>query len=519
MAKELNEYVNIVAGGSSVDGNPSFRGGPYGAGHKKQLATVLNPATQAMEDQEQAELNQNVEDQAKINRNFKKGSKPPYPMQDIHSDEELKRDVVAKKYDPMLDERNDADAFYTHLPGNIGMNALEDPKRYVPDENLVVNKLRAGVSDGTEEYLIDDIVAELEDDQDSKSWLKNLIGVELKEFGIGSGGGGANYQNALPSAIDGEDLDFRDNQEKEELGHQGLEAAKTYASGMGGVLFPKKFVPSEWPQESSLIDKDMDGIADNIDKNERPELDQEINKMDEAKRQKHKSERHKERYGEKTPSMPQVSKKFKEARRVLLDLWDVLEKTGGGFLGQELDHMVGVLRRMEGQMPADYGSTPYMEESNSLDQFNEGTKILIKNNINRTESGLYMLKELLRHLEPINKNTDQNFPKVKLQHAMQSFDNFKSSINEYYNDSDFLDEEALDEKFASKAQQRYFYAQAGKGGKKGKKWKKMADEFSKDTDYDKLPERSPKNESKSLSAKDIAIMIKEEIRKQLLNDK
>ena len=27
----------------------------------------------------------------------------------------------------------------------------------------------------------------------------------------------------------------------------------------------------------------------------------------------------------------------------------------------------------------------------------------------------------------------------------------------------------IEEKFASKAQQRYFYAQAGKGGKKGKK--------------------------------------------------
>lgn len=47
----------------------------------------------------------------------------------------------------------------------------------------------------------------------------------------------------------------------------------------------------------------------------------------------------------------------------------------------------------------------------------------------------------------------------------------------------------IEEKFASKAQQRYFYAQAGKGGKKGKKWSKWAKEFSDKTDFEKLPEK------------------------------
>jgi hypothetical protein len=49
--------------------------------------------------------------------------------------------------------------------------------------------------------------------------------------------------------------------------------------------------------------------------------------------------------------------------------------------------------------------------------------------------------------------------------------------------------QVIEEKFASKAQQRYFYAQAGKGGKKGKKWSKWAKEFSDDTDFDKIPEK------------------------------
>ena len=52
----------------------------------------------------------------------------------------------------------------------------------------------------------------------------------------------------------------------------------------------------------------------------------------------------------------------------------------------------------------------------------------------------------------------------------------------------------IEEKFASKAQQRYFYAQAGKGGKKGKKWAKWAKEFSDKTDYDKIPDKVGKED-------------------------
>lgn len=49
--------------------------------------------------------------------------------------------------------------------------------------------------------------------------------------------------------------------------------------------------------------------------------------------------------------------------------------------------------------------------------------------------------------------------------------------------------QVIEEKFASKAQQRFFYAQAGKGGKKGKKWAKWAKEFSDKTDYENIPDK------------------------------
>lgn len=50
--------------------------------------------------------------------------------------------------------------------------------------------------------------------------------------------------------------------------------------------------------------------------------------------------------------------------------------------------------------------------------------------------------------------------------------------------------QVIEEKFASKAQQRFFYAQASKGGKKGKKWAKWAKEYSADTDFEKIPEKA-----------------------------
>lgn len=49
--------------------------------------------------------------------------------------------------------------------------------------------------------------------------------------------------------------------------------------------------------------------------------------------------------------------------------------------------------------------------------------------------------------------------------------------------------QVIEEKFVSKAQQRFFYAQAGKGGKKGKKWAKWAKEFSDKTNFEKIPDK------------------------------
>jgi len=73
----------------------------------------------------------------------------------------------------------------------------------------------------------------------------------------------------------------------------------------------------------------------------------------------------------------------------------------------------------------------------------------------------------------------------------------------------------LIEKFASKAQARYFYAKANEKGKEGKKWKKYAKEFSDDTeDFGTLPEKVEQDENiKNTNPKLVETWIKEIVQK------
>ena len=75
--------------------------------------------------------------------------------------------------------------------------------------------------------------------------------------------------------------------------------------------------------------------------------------------------------------------------------------------------------------------------------------------------------------------------------------NFSSGGAELGEDPESIEEETyrvnygtIEEKFASKAQARYFYAKANEPGKEGKKWKKWSKEFSDDTeDFSELPDK------------------------------
>jgi len=98
---------------------------------------------------------------------------------------------------------------------------------------------------------------------------------------------------------------------------------------------------------------------------------------------------------------------------------------------------------------------------------------------NRT---LLDLAELLMKTDNIDAMGEITHMVSSLKHIEKQIETFWEAINE----------EEIEEEFASKAQAGYFFHKAAQGGKEGKKWKKMADEFAADTDFSKLPERAPK---------------------------
>jgi hypothetical protein len=79
---------------------------------------------------------------------------------------------------------------------------------------------------------------------------------------------------------------------------------------------------------------------------------------------------------------------------------------------------------------------------------------------------------------------------VEMEHTDNPEIAFEIAMDHLAEMSDYYTKLAtIEEKFASKAQARYFYAKAREGGKVGKKWKKIADEYSSKTDFSKLPEK------------------------------
>ncbi len=216
---KFKKLYESIPTGYSLNGSPTLRGGPYGFGYKKQLATTLNPATANIEKQEQNELNQNVDDQAKL----------------LGKHHQL---------DPIV-ERNVGDGQHAYLPGNYRENALEYSQIHLPPENFQIDTLiSGGTNDGTEDYLLDDIIDEL--DEREKELTNESIG-----------GHGGNYVTQLRPNIPNN---------KNEIGHTAYELSPEHTSmAFGTVLSPRKFVPNEFTQQSNIDDENFNMVDDNIE--------------------------------------------------------------------------------------------------------------------------------------------------------------------------------------------------------------------------------------------------------------
>lgn len=117
--------------GPNFYGNPSFGGtGNYGMGGYTQLAHFgLNPATEAMAEQEQEELEQNIEDQEWINNKYRRGfgfnsDEDPVPHWNGRNGT-VETVAESAPYDNSVSRMRD-------LPGFPAPNTLVEPKTFTP---------------------------------------------------------------------------------------------------------------------------------------------------------------------------------------------------------------------------------------------------------------------------------------------------------------------------------------------------------------------------------------------------
>lgn len=214
MKRKVNKKIKIKEYTASVDGSANFRGGPYGFGGQSQLATNLNPATQKMKDQEDAEFNKNTDDLMRINGIHKTNKQMATRLKDF--------DVAPTAVSP---KRLETDMFAPgpHGPGNKRENALVEPKTFVPFEKPR-NK---------DEYLVDDMAEEI-----FEEIIKILKKSKINEAGF------VDYSNTLYSRHTNVDLNPKNSNET--IGHTAVPTATHVSSvGMGSVLLPKAFVPED----------------------------------------------------------------------------------------------------------------------------------------------------------------------------------------------------------------------------------------------------------------------------------
>lgn len=130
--RSLKELLKEFGSGS-VDGEFTFQGtGNYGRGGPRQLVGGLNPATQAIQDQEQAEINQNIEDQSKTLGKFKR-KVPPFKLADLEANDEVDMTGTFIEQTLVGARALPGDHFYRDLPGYPEkVNALEKHVEHVP---------------------------------------------------------------------------------------------------------------------------------------------------------------------------------------------------------------------------------------------------------------------------------------------------------------------------------------------------------------------------------------------------
>lgn len=263
--RSLKELYSEAIGDTM--GSDTLRGtGNFGMGNTRQLAGGLDPATKKIEDQEQAEINQNIDDlawsisgkfreppkplgpnepaQANINRGV--GSSPqggttmstvdvslnPYGGDDVYDeDESLEEQFMTAP--PAGSQRTPGDSRYRDLPGFPPMDTLVDPQHHVPSDNRA--EMEAYYDDQEEDYQAWLKQKQLDED------LVQLTPTEPYKMGRR---GGDEMVTSDEWLIDPQD----------HLNPPTNDDTPSGLGGMGVLVAPKDFVPADWQSAKNGTD-------------------------------------------------------------------------------------------------------------------------------------------------------------------------------------------------------------------------------------------------------------------------
>lgn len=432
--KSLKEYA-----GPNFYGNPSFGGtGNYGMGSYKQLAHFgLNPATEAIADQEQEEMEQNIEDQEWINNKYRRGfgfnsDEDPVPHWNGRNGA-VETVAESAPYDNSISRMRD-------LPGFPAPNTLIEPKQFTP--------MNAGADyenpiDGRKvEYLGPTLDGVPLDDKTGNSVAMSLqldekdelIGQRIKKL-----------KKPITKKLDkliGPDPELSDASKHESdatdliLYDYIKNVVSEYLEEILGA--PKATMPDRLGWNNTRTNS-LAAWRNHIDPEQPP------------------TETWRPQFGENEEQNPLVI--YEPPQRSPL----------GGF---------GAVGWPKQFVPVDYEATHGDDEGFGEDIL--GARRLRQSptdddrvgvNASIREEHMNKLKALLEYLLNEQDTSDE------------------SDLGSDTGDSG-SDEGGMDEEFASKAQRRFFYAKAAEPGKEGEKWKRLASEFESETPKGaKLPER------------------------------
>lgn len=233
-------------------GSPTFQGGPYGFGGNRQLSSI-DPSVSDITRQEEEEKDSNIDRLSWVLSKFRR-----HPQIENNENE-------------ILSEREASDQFYRNLPGfPPQQNPLVLQKNFVPEVDPMANTAKDSTSGEEVEHfgpMVDLVPIE---DIDINSWLD--LGPEVAEKILLSKEGFEEPTTEILNPGHGPMLRGANNFQLNSLSRPAIWVSSDELAdiddpviplgGMGAIGWPRKYVPDDFEQRKTQIDKTATGDLD-----------------------------------------------------------------------------------------------------------------------------------------------------------------------------------------------------------------------------------------------------------------